>query len=187
MSYHCSVLWLFVHAAASSQLSPLHTRLHLSNGISISVSISFLLLCSSKYLGGHGRNNLPHLGARVKKKKALVAWVTVRRVVTGFKLHVSCHDVRKRPTFRLRQVVRQSSDSRVPNCKRRAQGCKEAGSRLGQEQRSSPSHSSQIKTLYCSHEYCLSPNHLGKNVSEVFLHTIGVSESPWLFRSPPSH
>ena len=37
---------------------------------------------------------------------------------------------------------------------RRAQGCSHAGCRLGQEQRSSPSNTSHIKTLYCSPENC---------------------------------
>jgi len=67
---------------------------------------------------------------------------------------------------------------------RRAQGCKQAGCRRRQERRSSPSDSFNSKHFTNSHEERLYPNPLGVNVSEVFLHTIGVSESPWLFRSP---
>jgi len=67
---------------------------------------------------------------------------------------------------------------------RRAQGCKQAGCRRRQERHSSPSDSFNSKYFTNSHEEQLYPNPLGVNVSDVFLHTIGVSESPWLFRSP---
>ena len=60
---------------------------------------------------------------------------------------------------------------------RRAQGCKQAGCRRKQERRSSPSDSFNSKHFTNSHEARLYPNPLGVNVSEVFLHTIGVSES----------
>jgi len=69
---------------------------------------------------------------------------------------------------------------RAHSVMRRAQGCKEAGCRLRQEQRSSHHTSSNTH----SHENGLYPNPLGVNESEVFLHTIGVCESPWLFRRP---
>jgi len=49
---------------------------------------------------------------------------------------------------------------------------------------SSPSDLFNSKRFTNSHEERLYPNPLGVNVSEVFLHTIGVSESPWLFRRP---
>ena len=60
---------------------------------------------------------------------------------------------------------------------RRAQGCKQAGCRRRQERRSSPSDSFNSKHFTNSYEARLYPNPLVVNVSEVFLHTIGVSES----------
>jgi len=66
---------------------------------------------------------------------------------------------------------------------RRAQGCKHAGCRRRQERRSSPSDSFNSKHFTNSHEAQLYPNPLGVNVSGVFLHTIGVSESLRLFRA----
>ena len=74
--------------------------------------------------------------------------------------------------------------SSVLNITRRAQGCKQAGCRRRQERRSSPSDSFNSKHFTNSHEERLYPNPLGVNVAEVFLHTIGVSESLWLYRSP---
>jgi len=56
--------------------------------------------------------------------------------------------------------------------------------RRRQEQRSSPSDFFNSKHCTNSHEERFYPNPVSVNVSEVFLHTIGVSESPWLFRSP---
>ena len=60
---------------------------------------------------------------------------------------------------------------------RRAQGCNHAGCRRRQERRSLPSDSVNSKHFTNSHEALLYPNPLGVKVSEVFLHTIGVSES----------
>ena len=68
--------------------------------------------------------------------------------------------------------------SSLTSITRRTQGCKQAGCRQRQEQRSSPSDYFNSKHFTNSHEAQIYPNPLGVNVSEVFLYTIGVSESP---------
>jgi len=94
-------------------------------------------------------------------------------VLNGFALSIF-----KRTRWSISFAVLPLRSSSVPNVIKRAQGCKQAGCRLGQERRGSPPHFFNSKRFTNSHDNGLYPNLLGVNVSEVFLHTSGVSESP---------
>jgi len=94
-------------------------------------------------------------------------------VLNGFALSLV-----KRTRYSTSFAVFPLRSSSVLNVMRRAQGCKQAGCRRRQARRSSPSDSFNSKRFTNLHEERLYSNPLGVNVSEAFLHTIGVSESP---------